>query len=121
MLKIRFEGLMDDVQDGAEIIRDNFDILNASKVYPNRYGRYVRIYLDVDLKKETIINDKTLNKMCSSLNYFIFEEMELDEGYEDRLVAGFVTLPEAKKMTKLLNSQSANNCYCVKNKFGSFA
>lgn len=119
MLKIRLEGLVDDVDDGVEILRKHFEVLKDSDIYPNRYGKYVRRYMDVNFKIEEGASEQKLKEMLSSLNYFIFEEVELDEGYEDKLIAGFVMIQTAKQLSKMLNAQSSN-CHCVKNRFGSF-
>ena len=51
MLKIRIEGLPQEVKTAAIELRKVYDVLSASKEYPNRNSEYVRVYVDIELKK----------------------------------------------------------------------
>lgn len=48
MVKIRLEGLPDEVENLLVKVRKDFNILQESNQYPNRNSKYIRVYLDVE-------------------------------------------------------------------------
>lgn len=52
MVKIRLEGLLDDIKEATEKLRKVFRILNESAPYANRgKSAYCRTYIDLDFEK----------------------------------------------------------------------
>lgn len=51
MVKIRLEGLPDELKAAIENLRKQFYILSQSDFYPNKNSVYYRVYLDVTEKK----------------------------------------------------------------------
>lgn len=55
MVRVRLEGLPDEVQRIADAMQAAGCVLERSREYPNRgESRYVRVYLDCDLPKELL-------------------------------------------------------------------
>ena len=50
MIKVRLEGLPEDVKKYLEKLKKNDRALQESKPYKNRNSEYVRVYLDIDPK-----------------------------------------------------------------------
>lgn len=58
MVRVRLEGLPDEVQRIADAMQAAGCVLERSREYPNRgESRYVRVYLDCDLPKEVSRHD----------------------------------------------------------------
>lgn len=51
-MKVRIEGLINELDLAVEKLRHNFIIRNVSKPYKNRNSDYYRVYLDVEMRKE---------------------------------------------------------------------
>ncbi|WP_445744859.1 DUF3970 family protein [Paenibacillus sp. FSL L8-0641] len=47
MLKIRVEGIPEEIDQFLEHFEDYYRVLKRSKVYQNRNSEYVRVYVDV--------------------------------------------------------------------------
>lgn len=59
MLKIRLEGTPDDVKEFLTEFVNDYKVLQCSEPYKNRgASTYVRVYLDVDVKKEEQAREK---------------------------------------------------------------
>ena len=58
MLKIRIEGLPEEIEEAEKLMPLIFRVLNESKAYPNT-GRsvYYRKYVDVELRKKKAEED----------------------------------------------------------------
>lgn len=52
MIKIRLEGLPEDVEKYLKDLRKNNRVLQESKPYKNRNSECVRVYLDIDQPKD---------------------------------------------------------------------
>ena len=52
MLKIRLEGLPEEVEAATLKLHEVYDVLSISKPYPNRNSKMIRIYVDMELKKD---------------------------------------------------------------------
>lgn len=52
MLKVRLEGLPEEVQKGIESLEKQHQVLSVSKPYPNRNSEYVRCYIEMKLKEK---------------------------------------------------------------------
>lgn len=48
MIKIRLEGLPDEVQATLDTMRELYVIHSVSKPYANRNSNYVRVYLEIE-------------------------------------------------------------------------
>lgn len=58
MVRVRLEGMTDEVQRIADAMQAAGCVLERSREYPNRgESRYVRVYLDRDLPKEVSLHD----------------------------------------------------------------
>lgn len=53
MVKLRLDGLPDEVQDTLDKSRELYELLSVSKPYPNRNSEYVRVY--VEIKAPTVL------------------------------------------------------------------
>lgn len=51
MVKVRLQGLPDEVKEAAERLKERFNILEESSDYQNRNSQYIRVYMDVDFDK----------------------------------------------------------------------
>lgn len=52
MIKIRLEGLLEEINKALPNIEKTFRVLNVTDPYQNRNNsKYVRVYIDVELKK----------------------------------------------------------------------
>ncbi len=52
MVKIRLEGVLEEVEKAVPKLQKSFRILNVTDPYQNRnQSKYVRVYVDVELKK----------------------------------------------------------------------
>jgi Protein of unknown function (DUF3970) len=52
MVKIRLQGLPEEVERLVESLKDHYRILYESSQYKNRNSEYVRVYLDVEIERE---------------------------------------------------------------------
>lgn len=50
MLKIRVEGLPDEVEKYIKKFKENNEVLQVSKPYKNRNSKYIRVYLEIENK-----------------------------------------------------------------------
>lgn len=50
LVKVRLQGLPDEVEEILKQLREQFRILEESNQYGNRSSEYVRVYLDVEKK-----------------------------------------------------------------------
>jgi len=50
LVKVRLQGLPDEVEEILKQLREQFRILEESNQYDNRNSEYVRVYLDVEKK-----------------------------------------------------------------------
>ncbi|WP_346982400.1 hypothetical protein [Collinsella aerofaciens] len=58
MVRVRLEGMTDEVQRIADAMQAAGCVLERSREYPNcGESRYVRVYLDCDLPKEVSLHD----------------------------------------------------------------
>ena len=58
MVRVRLEGMTDEVQRIADAMQAAGCVLERSREYPNRgESRYVLVYLDCDLPKEVSLHD----------------------------------------------------------------
>lgn len=51
MVKVRLQGLPDEVKEAAQKMRECFNVLEESSDYQNRNSQYVRVYMDVNFMK----------------------------------------------------------------------
>lgn len=51
MVKIRLQGLSEDIQKTLKDLEKTFDVLAISGKYANRNSQYVRVYVEVKNKK----------------------------------------------------------------------
>lgn len=52
MIKLRIQGLPEEVATSVEQVKKVFRVLELSTPYPNRNGEYVRVYADVEPKSD---------------------------------------------------------------------
>lgn len=52
MVKIRVQGTPEETKEAIEILKNSFEILQISNEYKNRNSEYVRIYVDITIKKD---------------------------------------------------------------------
>ncbi len=52
MVKIRVQGTSEETKEAIEILKNSFEILQISNEYKNRNSEYVRIYVDITIKKD---------------------------------------------------------------------
>ncbi|WP_411680444.1 DUF3970 family protein [Clostridium thailandense] len=51
MVKVRLEGLPEEIAKYIEDFKRRNEVLQESKPYKNRNSKYVRVYLDIENKK----------------------------------------------------------------------
>ena len=51
MVKIWVQGTSEETKEAIEILKNSFEILQISNEYKNRNSEYVRIYVDITIKK----------------------------------------------------------------------
>ena len=51
-MKIRVEGLLDELDAAIEELRQSFIVRSVSRPYKNRNSDYHRVYLDVEIREE---------------------------------------------------------------------
>lgn len=51
MVKIRLQGLPEDVKKAKEALQQSFQVLYESGSYPNRNSQYVRVYIEAQIKE----------------------------------------------------------------------
>lgn len=47
MVKVRLQGLPDEVQSLVKSLKQHYTVLQESAPYPNRNSEYVRVYIDL--------------------------------------------------------------------------
>lgn len=50
MIKLRVQGLPDEVKAFSQQMRTSFRVLEESSSYPNRNSEYVRVYMDIEVE-----------------------------------------------------------------------
>lgn len=61
MLKIRITGLPTDIKAGLKRLQSCFSVLSASPIYRDRNSKYVRMYVNADLKGDSCeLNSKQI-------------------------------------------------------------
>ncbi|BCC09604.1 hypothetical protein BCJMU51_p64 (plasmid) [Bacillus cereus] len=50
MIKIRLQGLSQEMQEMIEDLKKHYDILSISDFYQNRNSQYIRCYIEMRLK-----------------------------------------------------------------------
>ncbi|GAB6563554.1 DUF3970 family protein [Bacillus cereus] len=50
MIKIRLQGLSQEMQEMIEDLKKHYDILSISDFYKNRNSQYIRCYVEIRLK-----------------------------------------------------------------------
>jgi hypothetical protein len=52
LLKIRLQGLPDEVDKMVESLRENYQVYQVSSQYENRNSEFVRVYIDLEHKQK---------------------------------------------------------------------